>query len=597
MDTIMKNILKTLALGLALVVAASCDLSEYNPNEYGAAMAYGSESNIRSLLYSFYSTFPSLSGAYSKEQSSVDYMTTTALSSRFQSTFTADEAAAWGDWDDLRNINLFLTQMNSPACGVEGALKDNFVGQGRFLRGYWYFKKLRTYGDMPWFDHVIAIDDPADEYKDRDSRDLIVKNMLEDLDYAIANVTDESVDHTWISKEVIQFIKMQACLYEASFRKYNNVTASAKGEAFANYTVEQLYRLAAETAESLIGSGKYSLVADYRSLFTSDDLKTEEVILGAETSSSIKGSQNNYYNYADSNPRALVRTFINTFLMADGTPYTSKAGFENDTFAQEFANRDPRLAKIVRTPGYKFAGSKVVPNFTVAPTGYQIIKFCLDKYAYGTTDEQGSSNTNAVPVFRYPEVLLSYAEAKAELGEMTDAIWAQTVGAIRKRAGITGSSLTTVPTAVDNYLKTNFYPNVDNAAILEIRRERACELCLEGQRYDDLIRWGCGNDLASVEWTGINLGAGLNTKIDVDGDGTDDVYFYTGKKPSEEDGIQYILVNNETGLQLNNNRLSWTPIQTRYWASDGHLRLAPMRTDVITEYQKHGYTLTQNPGY
>ena len=111
MDTIMKNILKTLALGLALVVAASCDLSEYNPNEYGAAMAYGSESNIRSLLYSFYSTFPSLSGAYSKEQSSVDYMTTTALSSRFQSTFTADEAAAWGDWDDLRNINLFLTQI------------------------------------------------------------------------------------------------------------------------------------------------------------------------------------------------------------------------------------------------------------------------------------------------------------------------------------------------------------------------------------------------------------------------------------------------------------------------------------------------------
>lgn len=594
----MKKIFKTLAMGLILVLAASCDLSEYNPNEYGAAMAYGSESNIRSLLYSFYSTFPSLSGAYSKEQSSVDYLTTTALSARFQSTFSADEASAWGDWDDLRNINMFLTQMNSSACGVTGALKDNFIGQGRFLRGYWYFKKIRTYGDMPWFDHVIAIDNPADEYKDRDSRDLVVKNMLEDFDYAIENVTDESVDHTWISKDVIQFIKMQACLYEASFRKYNNVTKSAKGEAFGNFSIEQLYRLAAESAEALINSGKYSLVSDYRSLFTSDDLLTEEVILGAETSASIKGSQNNYYNYADSNPRALVRSFINTFLMADGTPYTNKAGYESDTFAQEFANRDPRLQKIVRTPGYKFAGSKVVPNFTIAPTGYQIIKFCLDKYAYGTTDEQGNNNTNAVPVFRYPEVLLSYAEAKAELGEMTDAIWAQTVGAIRKRAGITGSSLTTVPTTVDSYLKTNFYPNVDNAAILEIRRERACELCLEGQRYDDLMRWGCGNALASVKWDGINLGAGLNTEIDVDSDGSADVCFYTGKKPSPEtSGVQYILVNNETGLQLNDGQLSWTPIQPRYWASDGHLCLSPMRTDVITEYQKHGFTLTQNPGY
>ncbi len=594
----MKKIFKTLAMGLILVLAASCDLSEYNPNEYGAAMAYGSESNIRSLLYSFYSTFPSLSGAYSKEQSSVDYLTTTALSARFQSTFSADEASAWGDWDDLRNINMFLTQMNSSACGVTGALKDNFIGQGRFLRGYWYFKKIRTYGDMPWFDHVIAIDNPADEYKDRDSRDLVVKNMLEDFDYAIENVTDESVDHTWISKDVIQFIKMQACLYEASFRKYNNVTKSAKGEAFGNFSIEQLYRLAAESAEALINSGKYSLVSDYRSLFTSDDLLTEEVILGAETSASIKGSQNNYYNYADTNPRALVRSFINTFLMADGTPYTNKAGYESDTFAQEFANRDPRLQKIVRTPGYKFAGSKVVPNFTIAPTGYQIIKFCLDKYAYGTTDEQGNYNTNAVPVFRYPEVLLSYAEAKAELGEMTDAIWAQTVGAIRKRAGITGSSLTSVPTTVDNYLKTNFYPNVDNAAILEIRRERACELCLEGQRYDDLMRWGCGNALASVKWDGINLGAGLDTEIDVDNDGSADVCFYTGKKPSPEtSGVQYILVNNETGLQLNNGQLSWTPIQPRYWASDGHLCLSPMRTDVITEYQKHGFTLTQNPGY
>ena len=396
----MKNILKALVLGLGLTVAASCNLSEYNPNEYGAAMAYGSEANIRSLLFSFYSTFPSLSGAYSKEQSSVDYLTTTALSSRFQTTFTADEAAEWGDWDDLRNINLFLTQMNSSACGVEGALKDNFVGQGRFLRGYWYFKKLRTYGDMPWYDHVIDIDDPADEYKDRESRDIVVKNMLEDLDYAIANVTDESVDATWISKEVIQFIKMQACLYEASFRKYNNVTSSAKGVAFTNYTVDQLYTLAAETAEALIKSGKYSLVPDYRSLFISDDLQKDEVILGAETSSSVKGSQNNYFGYADSNPRALVRTFINTYLMKDGTPYTGTASYGTDKFSEEFANRDPRLAKIVRTPGYKFAGSKVVPSFNVAPTGYQIIKFCLDKYAYGTTDEQGNSNTNAVPVFR-----------------------------------------------------------------------------------------------------------------------------------------------------------------------------------------------------
>ena len=590
----MKHIIKTIAiLGIALVSFASCDLSEYNPNKYGAAMAYGNEANIRSLLYTFASTFPNLAGTYNKEQGNADYITATSLSARFLPDFSAQSASEWGDWDDLRNINMFLTQMNSSACGVSGAVKDNFVGQGRFLRAYWYIKKLRTYGDMPWYDHVIGILDTDDEYKDRDSRDLVFKYILEDLDYAIANVTEESVDHTWITNDVIKFVKMQACLYEASFRKYNNVSKSVKGESFSNFTVEQLYRLAADAAKSIMDEGKYGLVADYRSLFISDDLQTQEVILGAETSGSVKGSQNQYYNSGDTNPRALVRSFVNTYLMKDGTPYTSKAGYATETFAQEFANRDPRLAKIVRTPGYKFSGKVVVPDFALAPTGYQIIKFCLDKYM-SDGDAEGGHNTNASPTFRYAEVLLSYAEAKAELGEMTAEIWDETIAAIRRRAGITGNL--GLPTTVDPYLKANFYPNVDSPVIMEIRRERACELCLEGRRFDDLIRWGCGANLAKVAWDGLNLGAGLNTEIDLDGDGKADVCFYTGVAGSA-DGVQYILVNNETGLQLTNNALIWKPIQTRYWASDGHLNLYPMRADTITEYTKKGYTLTQNPGY
>ena len=190
---------------------------------------------------------------------------------------------------------------------------------------------LRSYGDVPWYDHVISPTDKADEYKDRDSRDVVIYHILEDLDYAIAHVTATSKDATTLTKEVAQFFKMRVCLYEASFRKYNNITASVKGEAFSHYTVNDLYRLAANAAKDIMDSGKYKLVSDYRSLFTSGSLQKDEVLIGAATSPTIKGSQNNYFNYRSESPRSLTRAFINTFLMKDGTPYTSKSGYETET--------------------------------------------------------------------------------------------------------------------------------------------------------------------------------------------------------------------------------------------------------------------------
>ena len=67
-------------------------------------------------------------------------------------------------------------------------------------------------------------------------------------------------------------------------------------------------------------------------------------------------------------------------------------------------------------------------------TGYQFTKFAMDDVAY----DDAATNDNDIPIMRYAEVLLNYAEAKAELGELTDADWAATIGALRSRAGITG---------------------------------------------------------------------------------------------------------------------------------------------------------------
>jgi hypothetical protein len=129
----------------------------------------------------------------------------------------------------------------------------------------------------------------------------------------------------------------------------------------------------------------------------------------------------------------------------------------------------------------------VAPDMLYSYTGYQPIKWTLDDTNIDTRD----LNYNSVSLFRYGEVLLNYAEAKAELGTLTDADWAMTIGALRERAGITGG-LTTKPTVVDPYLQETYFPDITDPVILEIRRDRGIELAMEGFRFYDLMRWKRG---------------------------------------------------------------------------------------------------------
>jgi hypothetical protein len=137
--------------------------------------------------------------------------------------------------------------------------------------------------------------------------------------------------------------------------------------------------------------------------------------------------------------------------------------------------------------------------------------------------DNARSNDNDVPLLRYAEVLLNYAEAKAELGSITADDWSKTIGALRRRAGISGGDLDKLPTVVDTYLQQTFYPNVTNPVILEVRRDRAIELILEGFRMDDLKRWACGADWQNAPWDGVYI-PGLDTPVDLNGDGENDVY-------------------------------------------------------------------------
>jgi hypothetical protein len=184
-------------------------------------------------------------------------------------------------------------------------------------------------------------------------------------------------------------------------------------------------------------------------------------------------------------------------------------------------------------------------------------------------------------LFRYAEVLLNYAEAKAELGALTNQDWTITVGALRARAGITGG-LTTKPTTADPYLVANYFPNITDPSILEIRRERGIELSLEGFRFQDILRWKRG-ELMEQEWNGFYVPA-LNTPLDLNEDGILDVVFYQGTKPNISGVTTFVDVSPKIGsavnsLQLKNGtsgELVWMNEIRRKWNDKNYVYPIPL---------------------
>lgn len=466
-----------------------------------------------------YDGLPTANAIQQSEASLSDYFAYTSPSSFvLKGAYNESNDTGW-DWSVLRNINYFI--VNCQASSVASSVKNNYLGMARFFRAYFYFDKVKTYGDVPWINKPLDVDDPQ-LYAARDSREVVMDSIYADLKFAEANITQsKETTCTYVTKWTAYALASRVALFEGTYRKYHNLSLTT--------TAATWLQRAAEDAGYLMTNGGYSLYTTsdstaYRQVFTSDAPKTAEIILAVNSSSSL-----NVYHMANwqwnvssyGNCPNFIRPFINTFLKRDGTPYTNKSGYAQDDWFNECLGRDYRLYATIRTPAYKREGSLALPDYSgFARIGYHPMKFSVDAKDGDATPK----NTNSLPLFRYAEVLLNYAEAKAELGTLTDADWTKTIGALRKRAGITGG-LTAKPTTVDTYLQSTYFPKVSDPAILEIRRERGIELCMEGFRFDDLRRWDCGK-LLMMPWRGIYI-SGVNVALDVDYNGTPDVIFYT----------------------------------------------------------------------
>lgn len=395
-------------------------------------------------------------------------------------------------WTLLRRCNEFLA--NYQKVAVAEAEKNQYAGEALFFRAWFYLDKVQWYGDVPYLTEPLDTDSP-ELYAGRDSRKMVMDKVLEDINLACSYLPKEWAANkpNRVTKGAALALKSRICIYEGTYRKYHNLGDHEKFLQEAVNAGEEAMKLGYEIHDT--GKPK----EDYKSLFISDDLSSnKEVMFYRRYEEGVLMHRQS--GYVANIFAGGTKDFVDDYLCieADGTvkPMALSSTFKDETPEQVFDNRDPRLAQTFLDPrdaAKALNGANAKLDFPrlgdmngwVSATGYH-----LRKYYSKEQDAKGfGKETSDAPLFRYAEVLLNYAEAKAELGTITKEDLDKSVNLLRKRAGMPDMELNPV-------MDPKYAGEGISSLLVEIRRERRVELSFELLRYHDLMRWKQGKKLA-----------------------------------------------------------------------------------------------------
>lgn len=525
---------KTLLLTVSILLAAACSLDRAPLDKETVDTYYKDETQLKIITNTFYDRLmPSPEDIYNYAVADLYFSSSSLdklqLGGKNRTTPKNDDR--W-DWTTLRYINEALQNMDK--CSDE-LVARKYTGLTYFFRAYFYFLKLRDYGDVPWYDHPLLATDP-DLYRARDSRDFVMGKILEDLDNAIEMLPAEKQTYRITRWEALAF-KSRVALFEGTWHKYHTETTYEKD---ANYYLA----IAADAAKTFIESSPYRIYntghpeSDYQQLFCTGVTNDEETMMGRNFALDLQVSHFASRSTFADKKLAVNKKFVDMFLMADGSRFTDRDGWATMEFYDEMTGRDPRLSQIIRCPGYHLIDSDLImpPSFANSLTGYNCCKYAVSAEKV-SLEGAWSGEDGDLPMFRMAEVLLNYAEAQAERTDytLTQADIDRSIKLLRDRAGMPNLLVADANAHPDNaYLGSAKYgyTNVTGAnkgVILEIRRERAVELAQELDfRWYDLMRWKAGNcmtqDLLGMYFPGYG-------EYDLDKDGTVDLCVYQGSQP------------------------------------------------------------------
>jgi len=585
----MKTKIYTIIIVL-LVVITSCEITDTVPEDSITDLSYWKKvDDLKLFANSFYTT---LSAPSSTNEDTSDNVVTNSPNPRLFNTMTVPgSGGGWSsdDWKNIRNLNYFLTRYKS-VTGDEGEI-NQYVGEIHFFRANEYFNKVKDFGDVPWIDKDITITDATLLNKARDSRTFITDKIIADLDTAIA---DLKLPSGIAAGRLHQFaalqMKARICLYAGTWMKYRKITGW-----------ESYLQKAADASTKIMNEGGYDIPKGealykfegyplfYKQQFIQEDLTgNKECVLPRIYKQDLM--MNWLSRTVNEAGWGVSKDFIESFLCTDGQSIASSPLYLGDDSVQmEMANRDPRLRNMIDNKNlpYYLDGIKPIsyPVTPVAvntcPTGYMASKFRTPEPA----QNEANHTTFDWFVFRYAEVLLIFAEAKAELGTITQTDLDNSVNKLRARLDEPGNftmGRLSINPPVDPLATVNGQPRYGYALsplLYEIRRERRIELAFEGFRWDDICRWNAGKLIENPKtMLGIVVNDGVINRYKLYNGGSDLFATRTLFQLTDWDG------NAKKLLQIYSN-------MTRTW--NDKLYLKPLPTDQLTLNPN----LVQNPGW
>ncbi|MGV8878094.1 MAG: RagB/SusD family nutrient uptake outer membrane protein [Sphingobacteriaceae bacterium] len=389
------------------------------------------------------------------------------------SIYTASNAPSlWGHYSNIRKCNLFIERVTA------STLSDNWkklrLAEARFLRAYFYSMLSTYYGGVPIITDVLNQNIQGDEvFRARNTADETFAFVTTECAAAEADLP-VSAETGRATKGAALTLKGSMELFSAG-ALYNAANDKAK------------WGLAAASFKMVMALNKYSLFADYGTLFFEQNNNNVEVIFSRQHLGGT--SLANYI--AQTGPRFVrggltgwghvdpTQELVDTYAMANGLPISDPASGYNPQ--KPYVNREKRFYQSIVYDGAEWLGDIMVMKQGVGSlnatdlnnssistrTGYYTKKLVDPKYP-GAQDNGNSANWI---IFRYGEVLLSYAEAQNE-AVGPDASVYEAINAVRKR-----SELADLPTGLSQMQMRT-----------AIHRERRVELAFEEKRLPDLLR-------------------------------------------------------------------------------------------------------------
>ena len=592
--TISKIIAGVLGLGALVSCNAFLDkepLSAISPEQY-----YATEAQLQAnVLYVYQNVLP-MYGQWTYgifgEDSGTDNQIGQTINNRYVNDLWKTGSSD-GNWSftPLYHINYFFQQalpkyQEKAITGTDANIR-HYIGEMYFLRAWWYFDKLKLYGDFPIIEEPLPDEmEPLQEASRRSPQTDVVRFILGDLDQAISYMGSLNLGTTRINSDLAQLFKSRVALYEATWLQNFKGTAFVPGgtdwpgaKMYPSYSypagsIDQeidWLLTQAMTAAKVVGDKYASQLTEnkgyfqqstdqaanpYFEMYTSEDLSGyPEVLLWRQYGASIGTHNVNVAAGRGNYVSGLTRGYVQNFLMADGTPvYTHGTYADGDgyymgdkTLADVAENRDTRLSVFLKVPGQHnvlYELDNATGSHWTEIEEYPLITSGDSERAYSTgyaLHKGGNLNRKyyangggytSYPLVRAAEAMLNYMEASylknGSIDATADGYWR----ALRRRAKVDEDYQKTIDAtdmakeAENDWGAYSAGQVLTDKTLYNIRRERRCEYLAEGLRYMDLRRWRAMDQLISTpaHLEGMHL---WNTPMES---------WYSDLKPYPEDG-------------------------------------------------------------